>query len=168
MAFNYLGTLSITQLQELRSFLEAQLEDITEEINYLYVEMNNLSSTLAEFSEADTFFGGEASTSLYRTELHDVRRMTKHDDSPAAELMEKIKKPFIPTIKYKRERNEYKIKKLFDAIEQTKEAIDRKSIAKGQTKSLLNELERMFNSKNSTFLFKSEEDRKNFLQGIQL
>lgn len=166
MAFNFLGTLSIPQLQDFRSFLEAQLVDIDEEINYLYVEMNNLNQTLADFSQADNYFGGEATNVLNPTQLHDVVKVTKQDDSSAAYLMAKIKQPFISTIKYKRERNEYKMKKLLDAIEQAKEMIDRKSIAKTQTTALLNQIEAMFNSQNSNFLFKTDADLKNFLQGI--
>jgi hypothetical protein len=166
MAFNFLGTLSSTQLQEFRSFLETQLVDIDEEINFLYVEMNNLQQTLSNFSEADNYFGGDSYSILYTTQLHDVIKTTKRDDSASADLMERIKKPFISTIKYKREKNEHKMKKLLDAIEQAKEMIDRKSIAKSQTRSLMNELDGMFNDKNSNFLFKSEEDRKNYSQGI--
>jgi len=166
MAFNFLGTLSTPQLQELRGYLEAQIVDIDDEINYLYVEMNNLKQTLANFSQADMFFGGEAYTSLYETQLHNVVRVTKQDDSLSAELMAKVKKPFISTIKYKLERNEYKMKKLLDAIEQTKETIDRKAIAKSQTTALLNNLESMFTDQNSTFLFKTQEELDNYSQGI--
>lgn len=166
MAFNFLGTLSTPKLQEFRSFLEAQLLDIDDEINYLYVEMNNLQKTLESFSQADSFFGGDAINSLYRTELHDEVKSPKQNDSASAEIMAKIKKPFISTIKYKLERNENKMKKLLDVIEQTKENIDRKSIAKSQTVALLNELDAMFTSNNSNFLFKTEEDLKNFSQGI--
>lgn len=166
MAFDFLGTLSTPQLQELRNFLEAQMIDLDDEINYLYVEMNNLKETLANFSQADAYFGGEAVTSLYETELHNVVRTSKQNDSLSAELMGRIKKPFISTIKYKLERNEYKMKKLLDAIEQAKENIDRKAIAKSQTKALLNELDSMFTDQNSNFLFKTTEELENYSQGI--
>ncbi|MDD5649708.1 MAG: hypothetical protein PHF86_04710 [Candidatus Nanoarchaeia archaeon] len=166
MAFNFLGTLSTTQLQELRSFLEEQLVDLDDEINFLYVEMNNLKQTLASFNQADLHFGGEAFRTLYENEMHDVVRTPKQDDSISSSLMYKIKKPFISTIKYKREKNEYKMKKLLDAIEQTKENIDRKAIAKSQTSSLMNELESMFTNKNSNFLFRTTEELKNYSQGI--
>jgi hypothetical protein len=166
MAFNYLGTLSIPQVQELRNFIEAQLIDLDDEINYLYVEMNNLRQTLANFSQADAYFGGESVNTLHETELHDVIKTPKQNDSLSADLMSRIKRPFISTIKYKLERNEYKMKKLLDAIEQTKESIDRKAIAKSQTKALLNELDTMFTDQNSNFLFKTNEELRNYSQGI--
>lgn len=166
MAFNFLGTLSTSQLQEFRSFLEAQYVDLDDEINYLYVEMNNLLQTLASFSEADAYFGGDTVSSLYKTELHNVVKVTKQNDSSSADIMARIKKPFISTIKYKLERNEFKMKKLFDAIEQTKENIDRKSIAKSETKALLNELDSLFVDQNSNFLFKTTEQLENYSQGI--
>ncbi len=167
MAFDFLGTLSVLQLQELRSFLEAQLVDLDEEINYLYVEMNNLKQTLANFNEADAYFGGKAVESLYEKQLHNVVRISKQDDSYSAEIMERIKRPFISTIKYKLERNEFKMKKILDAIEQVKESIDRKAIAKSQTRALLNQIESLFTNKNADFLFKSQEDMENYFQGIK-
>ena len=166
MAFDFLGTLSIPQLQELRSFLEAQIVDLDEEINYLYVDMNNLKQTLAQFGEADSYFEGRAFSSLHETNLKASAKMPKQDDSSSARIMERVKRPFISTIKYKLERNEYKMKKLLDAIEQAKEMIDRKAIAKNQTRALLNELETMFTKENSTFLFKTEEELKNFYLSI--
>lgn len=168
MAFDFLGTLTIKQLQELRSFIEAQIVDIDEEINFLYMEEANLRQTLASFEKADSHFGGDISTYLYASELPDVIRMPKQEDSAAADLMYKIKKPFVSTIKYKLEKNEFKIKKIFDAIEQTKEQIDRKAIAKSQSKALLNELESMFSNDNSSFLFKTEEEKRNFFKGIPI
>jgi hypothetical protein len=166
MAYDFLGTLSITELQDFRSFLEAQIVDIDDEINFLYVEMNNLKQTLASFAEASSHFGDDSTRFLYETQLRDVIKIPKQDDSPAASIMAQVKKPFISTIKYKLERNEFKMKKLLDAIEQTKESIDRKAIAKSQTRALLNELEGMFIDKNSTFLFRSDEEMKNYFQGI--
>lgn len=166
MAFDFLGTLSTPQLQELRNFLEAQVVDLDDEINYLYVEMNSLQQTLASFNEADSFLGGSALESLYMTQLPDVVRISKQDDSQSAELMAKLKKPFISTIKYKLERNEYKMKKLLDAIEQAKENIDRKSIAKKQTSALLNNIESLFTEQNSNFLFRTKEELDNYSQGI--
>lgn len=141
--------------------------DLDDEINYLYVEMNSLKITLERFSQADSYFGGSTIDTLNQTELHDVVISPKQNDSEPAELMARVKKPFISTIKYKLERNEHKIKKLFDAIEQAKENIDRKSIAKSQTKTILNNIETLFTTHNSTFLFKTEEQLKNFSQGIK-
>jgi hypothetical protein len=168
MAFNFLGTLSIQQLQELRQFVEVQIYDIDQEIKYLIVEMNNLNITLESFSQADMYFGGDTISNIYKiqSQLNDQMQVQKTDDSCSAKIMVDIKKPFITTIKYKLERNEYKMKKIFDVIEQTRELIERKSIAKSKTINLLNDLEKMFSEKeNSTFLFKTTDIMNNFFNG---
>jgi hypothetical protein len=168
MAFDFLGTLSRPKLQELRNFLEDQIKDINEEINYLYTEMNNLTITLINFLEVDAEVNGSMFDRVQeiQTELPNLIVIPKQDDSVSAGIISDIKQPFISTIKYKKERNEYKVKKLIDAIEQDKEMIDRKAIAKSQTTALFDQVEKMFNSDNSSFLFNSEEDRINFSQGI--
>ena len=166
MAFNFLGTMSIIQLQELKSFLDAQIEDIDEQINYLRTERDSLERTFTALATADQALGGSAQERIFDIKLPDIVRVPKQDDSSAAVIIEQVKKPFIETIKHKHERNEYKLKKLYDAIEQTSEMIDRKGIAKSQTLLLLNELESKFTIENSAFLFKTEEERINYMQGI--
>lgn len=166
MAFNFLGTLSRPQLEDLKGFLIEQMDDIEEEINYLYAEVNNLEETLANLVFADNNFAGNALMRVYDTELPDVVKVPHQDDTNSALIMERIKKPFISTIKYKRERLEYKIKKMTDAIEQSKEMIDRKAIAKSQTLSLISEVETLFTAKNANHLFNTTEDMKNYQRGI--
>jgi len=168
MAFNFLGTLSVPQLQEFRSFLESQLIDIDEQINYLRAEEASLNKTIESFSKADNYFKGNAlqSISVNMTKLTDPVNITKQDDTSSATKMVQIKAPFISTIKYKRERLEYKLKKLADAIHQTKELIDIKAIAKDETEKLLNNLDTMFVETNSNFLFASDEAKNNFSQKI--
>jgi hypothetical protein len=152
MAFNFLGTLTSDQLQEFRSFLDEQIVDIDEQINFLYIEMNNIQQTINDFSDSDSYFGGDAISSLSHTQLPLITDTPQQDDSYPASLMVKVKEPFISTIKYKRERLEYKIKKLLDAWEQTKEMIDKKSAAKTQTVALLNQIESLIIQKNANIL----------------
>ena len=166
MAFNFLGTLSKPELQGLRSFLEEQIVDLDEQINYLRAEMNRLSLTMVSFKAADENLGGSAIDHLYETQLPFVLKTAKQDDGPAADIMVRLKKPFVQTIKFKKEKNEYKIKKLLDAIEQAKEMIDTKSFAKNQTYAYLSELEAMFDDSNSKTLFNTVEDKNNYMQGI--
>lgn len=166
MAFNFLGTLSLEQLRDLRSFLEEEIELIDEQINNLRVEVDNTKRLRQEFITADNNFGGN--TKIYETELPDVIRVPRQDDSNSARIMEKIKKPFIQNIKFKRERLEFKIKKLTDFIEQLRESIDRKAIAKTQTIQLLNELEQMFNADNADHLFQTTDELENYQKGIQI
>ena len=168
MAFDFLGTLSLEQLSFLRSFLDEEVELIDEQINTLRVEVDNAKRLRQEFFTADNNFGGDTLNNIYETELPDVTKIPRQDDSNSARIMSKIKKSFIQNIKFKRERLEFKIKKLTDNIEQLTESIDRKAIAKTQTTQLLNELEKMFNADNANHLFKTTEQMKNYKKGIKI
>jgi len=184
MAFNYLGTLSKPQLDELRNFLNSEVEDIDQQINYLHIELDNLRKTRDNLLQADSNFGGKtletfvneneavgtktinSSTDPVPTKLPYLTVASLQDDRASAQLIDKAKRPFIGNIKYKRERLEYKIKKMTDAMEQTNEMIDRKAIAKSQTTALLNQVDTMFNQTNSGFLFPSTEALVNFKRGV--
>jgi seryl-tRNA synthetase len=194
MAFNFLGTLSKPQLDELRNFLEAEIEDVDQQINYLRTELNNLSRTRDDLLQADINFGGKTiNTFVSDNEAVGTKKLTEldtqtntvksseknvttklpyvafanlQDDSVSASLIEKAKRPFISNIKYKRERLEYKIKKITDAMEQTNETIDRKAIAKTQTAALLNQVDSMFNNtSNRGILFPSTEALVDYKRG---
>ena len=169
MAFNFLGTLSKEQLNELRNFLSAQLEDIEEQVNTLRVEIDNLKRTRNDIYLADTNFGGNIIDTIgsIETELPDLVRIPKQNDANSARIMEKVKKPFLQNIKYKRERLEYKIKKITDAIEQNNEMIDLKAIAKTQTLELLSQIDSMFNYDNKNHLFQTTDEMRNFKMGIK-
>jgi len=166
MAFDFLGTFSLEQLRELRSFLESEIEDVEQQINTLFVELDNSKNVKIELSIADNNFGGKTLETMLETEFPDVERISRQDDTNSAKLISKIKKNFIQSIKYKREKLEFKIKKMIDNIEQIKEMIDRKNIAKTQTIQLLDEVERLFNSYNDNHLFQTTSDLKNYKQGI--
>ena len=186
MALNYLGTLSKPQLDELRNFLSQEVEDVDQQINYLRVELSNLTRTRDELVQADSNFGGKTINTfvvdneavgikkykdskefIVPTKLPYITYANLQDDRVSAQLIEKAKRPFIGNIKYKRERLEYKIKKVTDAIEQTNELIDRKAIAKTQTAALFNQVDTMFNNEsNKGFLFPSTEALVNYKRGV--
>jgi len=166
MAFDFLGTLSLEQLRDLRNFLEAEIEFTTTQINTLRVELDNVNRVKADFIDSASNNGYDVLENLYITELPDIVRIPRQDDVNSASIVEKIKKPFISNIKFKRERIEYKVKKLMDVEEQLKEQIDRRGIAKDQTIEMLNEVERLFNEENSNHLFQTKDDLNNFRRGI--
>jgi len=186
MAFNFLGTFSKQQLDDLRNFLIAELEDVDQQINTLYIERENLKRTRTDLLTADANFGGTTLNNFISvneavgtqldsttgksatTKLPYITKANIQDDRVSAILIEKIKRPFISTIKYKRERLEYKIKKITDAIEQTNELIDRKAIAKTETVALLNKVDVLFNyDSNKTFLFPTTEELINYKKGVK-
>jgi len=169
MAFDFLGTLSLDQLRDLRNFLESEIEFTESQIDTLRVELDNINRTKIDFVDAGKNLGWqeeELLNTLHETELPDVVKIPRQDDINSAKIIEKIKKPFISNIKFKRERIEYKIKKLMDVGEQLKEQIDRKAISKNKTIELLNEVERLFNSENDNHLFQTQDQLKNFRRGI--
>ena len=64
MAFNFLGTMSNTDLESLRKFLRAEIENTDNHINSLIVEIANLKKTKAELQNADNIMGGNALTEM--------------------------------------------------------------------------------------------------------
>lgn len=166
MAYDFLGTLSLEQLNDLQAFLEGEIENIDDQINTLLVDIDNSKRTLQELVAADNSFGGDALNSIEQTQLPLLVNIPDQNDANSGKLVEQIKRPFIANIKYKREHLEYKIKKMIDYIEQLQESVDRKSIAKTQTMQMINELTQLFNNDNKNHLFKTTNEMKNFLQGI--
>ena len=159
MAFNFLGTMSNTDLESLRKFLRAEIENTDNHINSLIVEIANLKKTKAELQNADNIMGGNALTEMQQDIL--AKKMPRFNDTNPAILTSKIKEPFIANIKYKRERLEYKIKKITDTIEQKYKERDIRLIARTETFELLNKLNSLFTNANAKFLYRTEQDKQN-------
>lgn len=166
MAFNFLGTLSLEQLNSFEAFLSGEIINIDEQINTMRTEVNNLMLTRNELLTADANNGGTTNQWVNDNLLQDVIRVAKSNDANSAYLMEQVKKPFIQNIKYQRERLEFKIKKITDAIEQTNEMIDRKSIAKTNTSTLISEIRALFTAQNSDHLFQTTREMKDYFTAI--
>lgn len=166
MAFDFLGTLSLEQLNGLRDFLSVQIESIDDEINTMVVELNLYKTTMQEMISADSKHGGNVGEALHETDLPDKVKVPEQNDANSASLIYEAKRQFIPHIKYQRERLEFKTKKIMDYIEQTREFIDRKMIAKEKTIKALNAVQQLFNNENRFHLFQTTEDMKNYKRGI--
>jgi len=159
MAFNFLGTMTSDELQGLRSFLSIEIENTNEHINTLITEIANLETTRAELQTADSAMGGNALTEMKENEI--AREKHMYDDINPAILMARIKEPFIDNIKYKRERIEYKIKKITDTIEQKYKERDLRVIAQTETFELLNTLNSLFTNSNIKSLYRTQQDKIN-------
>ena len=166
MAFDFLGTLSLEQLNILRDFLTTEVESFDEEINTLLSEIDLYKKTYQELITADSNHGGNVSDSINETELPIIIRVPEQNDANSAFLVSEAKRPFIQHIKYKRERLEFKTKKIMDYIEQLRETVDRKAIAKEKTSKILNAVQQLFNEDNKYHLFKTTQEMINFKQGI--
>lgn len=166
MAFDFLGTLSLQQVNELRSFINGEISGIQSQINNLMAELDGVRQTKANFVDAAQQLGDtNILDRIFDRELPLVVKSKRQEDKASGLVVDEIKKPFISNIKYKRERNEYKIKKLMDLEEQIKEQMDRKAIARTKTAEMLNKLDSMFNE-DRTYLFKTTDDLKNYLTGV--
>ena len=81
------------------------------------------------------------------------------NDANSAILVSQMKNPFIKNIKHFRERNEFKIKKTKDLIEQLKE----EKIIKLQYKTILEKLfncvSSLFNAENANHMLVSRDDQ---------
>lgn len=169
MAFNHLGTLSQTELTELENFLKGEIEDIEQQINTLNIEKNKLIETRSSFLTVDKNFGGGLEDEIVSGQDKKIPyrvKVLRQDDANSAIIIDKLKKPFVKNIKYKRERLEYKIRKLTDMIEQMGEEIDRKAIAKTQTGELMSEVRRLFTTANANHLFRTTKEKENYLRNV--
>ncbi len=157
MAFNFLGTMTSDELQNLRSFLRAEVENTNHHINALIAEVDDLKKTQADLESADKEFNGNALTEMQANVI--IKDKQRHDDINPAILTTQIKEPFISNIKYKRERIEYKIKKITDTIEQKYKERDFRVIAQTETTELLNALSSLFTDANNKSLFRSPQKK---------
>ena len=159
MAFNFLGTMSSSELQSLRNFLTAEVENTNEHINALINEIAELKETRADLEIADKAMGGNALTEMQENVI--IKEKPRYDDINPAILTSQIKQPFIPNIKYKRERIEYKIKKITDTIEQKYLERDLRVIAQTETFELLNALGSLFTDENNRSLYRTPQAKVN-------
>jgi len=165
MAFDFLGTFTIDQLNDLELFLNNKIEEIDDQASNLIIEANKAKNLQEKYERALKNLGGlqntngllitkrlekiEESTAnwvnqVYENQLFESTFLKKPnfspsalDDIPTAVLMSKLKKPFIAEIKFQRERLEHKIRKCGDLVEQLEEKRFYKLIAKKETQALL-------------------------------
>lgn len=126
MAYNFLGTISsIEKFEEFEEMVEIETLQIDARIDHLGQEKQRYLELLDKFKGSDAHLRSEYTLS----EAPDVDYVKKarpreipHPDIPDglnASDVAAIKATFIDTIKYKRERNEFKVKRILDLVEQT-------------------------------------------------
>jgi len=97
MAFNFLGTMTSSELQSLRSFLSIEIESTNEHINTLINEIAELKETRADLEIADKAMGGNTLNEMKENDV--IGTKIRHDDINPAILTSQIKSIFIPNIK---------------------------------------------------------------------
>jgi len=121
MAFDFLGTIpSFESFEEFEEFILIESENIDSRIDHLDLERKRHLELLNKFMEADLKLRSEYKKSyrpdrlwLKRPRTIPVRRVETIDSANALDV-DLLKKTFLDTIKYKRERNEFKIRRIRD------------------------------------------------------
>jgi len=137
MAFDFLGTIpSFEHFEELEEFVLIEAEKIEYRIEHFTIERKRHLEILDKVMKADLQLRSEYKKSyrpdrlwLTKPRARPVPRV-RTLDSANAEDVAILKKAFLDTIKFKRERNEYKIRRLRDLVDQINDEI--KSLKKIQ------------------------------------
>jgi hypothetical protein len=168
MTYDFLGTYTIDQLNDLEGFLEQKIEDLDNEANHLVMEARRVRLMKSKYESALVKLGADTDDSgiLTTKRLEKVEQSPSvfvnsivqgrifeyaslkvpayvpayMDDASSAVIMEKMKRPFRNELKYQRERLEHKIRKCGDLAEQLEELRNMKLIAKDETAAMLKSL----------------------------
>jgi hypothetical protein len=124
MAFDFLGTIrSIEEFEELVEFINIEVENIDKRIEHMEQEKNRLNELLDKYKSADLELRAIYPSSKQADENYlkkprpvDIFKVRSIDAVNAIDV-EDLKKMFIDTIKYRREKNEFKIKKIRYVVE---------------------------------------------------
>jgi len=130
MAFNFLGTIkSIEEFEEFEEFINIELVKIDNRIKHLNKEKNRFYELMDRFKIADLKLRSEYNSSDQPDAdwIENPRPSTAPKrasiDALNAVDVDILKKTFLDAIKYKRERNEFKIKRIRDLLEQFNDEI---------------------------------------------
>jgi len=131
MAFDFLGTIpSFEHFEELEEFVQIESENIESRIEHLTSERKRHLELLDKFMQADLQLRSEYKLSyrpdrlwLTKPRSRPVARVETIDAANAVDV-DILKKTFLGTIKYKRERNEFKIRRIRDLANQLSDEID--------------------------------------------
>lgn len=130
MAFDFLGTIkSFEQFEEFKQFVSIEASKIDERIIHIRMETQRLSTLLGKFSSADIKLRGAYSLSdnpdidwIVKNRPTTPSKATNIDVLTAIDV-DYLKKGFLDGIKARRERNEFKIKRILDLIDQNSDEI---------------------------------------------
>jgi len=125
MAFNFLGTIeSLSDFEEFQEFVETEAINIDNKIDHLVAEVQRYQELLDKFLVADLTLRN----SYNKSDLPDKNWLSSPRQNPKIKItvpdalngmdVDSLKKMFLDNIKSKREKNEFKIKKVRDLIEQ--------------------------------------------------
>jgi len=130
MAFNFLGTIeSIEDFEEFEEFVLKEQGNISKRIRHLTADISRNNELLDKFKIADLALRGDYKKSdqadanwTNKPRSRENLRLLNLDGLNGIDV-DNLKKTFLDTIKFKRERNEFKIKRIRDLKEQLENEI---------------------------------------------
>jgi len=131
MAFDFLGTIpSFEAFEELEEFVQLEAEHFEKRIENLTAEKKRHLELMDKFLQADVQMRSEYKKSqrpdrlwLLKARTRPIPRVKTLDSLNAGDV-DTLKKTFLDAIKSKRERNEFKIRRLRDLSDQIQNEID--------------------------------------------
>lgn len=151
MAFDFLGTISsFEEFEELEEFIQKEAVNIDKRIDNLNSERLRQLELADKFMSADLIMRADYKKSIRPDRLwlnsprpKQVDRKKTLDAANAVDVA-LIKKTFLDSIKYKRERNEFKVKRLLDLAYQIQEEINLLSKMKEEYQNYLERIKSRF------------------------
>ena len=152
MAFDFLGTFTKQDIDNLQSYLQGELDKIDVQINYMLMEQDKLQKTLTKIIELANKKGIKL-RQFYKSFLRRIN--SKIEDTDTAIAVQQIKEPYYLNIKY-RDEIEHRIKKLMDRIEQIQERIHLLRISKSEFRSNFESINALFDSFHTNLVVEKE------------
>jgi chromosome segregation ATPase len=152
MSFDFLGTFSKQDLENLRTYLQGELTKADSQMNHMMLESNKLQKTLQIMLAVAEKRGIKFKTfeqSFYK------RVRSQYDDSDSATLVQLTKQPYYRNLKF-REQFEFRIKKLLDKIEQLQEQMHQLRMSKSEFTANIEKLNSMFDATHPFLTVESE------------
>ena len=142
MAFDFLGIFSKLDVENLKAYLQAQLDQVDAQINFMLIEQSKLQKTLIKLIDVCHKNGVKFKT-FDKSFLRKVNSQTIDNDS--AVLVQRLKEPYYLNIKV-REDLEHRAKKLMDKIEQIQERIHLLRISKSEFRTSFESINALFDN----------------------
>lgn len=154
MAFDFLGVFSKGDIENLKGYLQAEIDKIDSQINHMILEENKLQKMLVK--EIDTANKAGIKFRIYgKTFLRGENSQLPDMDRDAALLVQKVKEPYYLNIKVKEE-IEHRIKKLMDKIEQIQERVHLLRISKSEFRTNFESIDALFDSFHTNLTVEKE------------
>lgn len=144
MAFDFLGVFSKGDIENLKGYLQGEIDKIDAQINHMILEENKLQKTLISLLDYAKKNGIKFKT-YEKTFLRTENNQLSDVDKDSAVLVQKIKQPYYLNIKV-REDIEHRVKKIMDKIEQIQERVHLLRISKSEFRINFESVNSLFDS----------------------